>query len=257
MCLPAPAEGRLIEREKDVPLLSECITLLLHPAKWNPGPEEPWLSHWPIGQSVVASQGICVSVSSELGDSRSSSVGCWSNSRLQWRAESIKYLNCLFHLWNIKESSCAVWRMSTQYLLLPPDEPLVSLNLLHLLKLLLTQCDILSHPLTKGILLTVCGFASIPGSQYFISLFYDIMSCIRKVPKVNIKIHGKSKESWMPMHSSYSFQYPDNLLLSPKEMQDKFESWLGSRLLKGNVGHFAQKCPAWHSEFQLKCSLLL
>lgn len=55
----------------------------------------------------------------------------------------------------------------------------------------------------------------------------------------------------MPMHSSHPFQYSDNLLLSPQE------SWLGNGPLNDSVGHFAQKCPAWHSEFQLKCSQLL
>lgn len=56
MCLPLSPKGRLIQKAKDVPLLSECITILFHPAKWNLWLQELWLSHWTIGQLLVVSQ---------------------------------------------------------------------------------------------------------------------------------------------------------------------------------------------------------
>lgn len=75
-----------------------------------------------------------------------------------------------------------------------------------------------------------------------------------------VTTHGKSKESFMPMHSSCLLQYSDHLSLSLNEacrtnwIRNTNQSWISQSM---GLWMTVLDLFAWHSEFLLMCPQLL
>lgn len=127
----------------------------------------------------------------------------------------IKYWNCHFFL--IFRMSEIVAVLSREWVLLCiiccyQMSLCISLDLLHLVKHLLTQFDFLSHSLYKSIFNRIWGFSWITEAQAF-RYFSDFerdpclqnLILYKRCPQDGyVMMH---KESYMPMHPSYASQY--------------------------------------------------